>query len=235
MIGLEIFRNIYSSESVLTIFDVGAHYGETASEFITLFPRSRVFAFEPDEKNWSQLKRRFTGEPRIEVSHMAVGQKDGRALLHRNNYDATHSLLRINELEINRWADANDFREDHAEDVDQLTLDTFCSMHGIINIDILKLDIQGGELMALQGVKDKLSKQAVGSIFCEVEFRQLYENQPLFWDITAYLMSYEYHFLNLASPKVSEMGVLSWADAIYVNDQLWQGIASKHSAGKLVS
>jgi FkbM family methyltransferase len=235
MAGLEFFQKVYSSEGELTIFDVGAHYGETASELIILFPRSRVFAFEPDEKNWSRLKQRFASDPRIDVSHMAVGQKDGRALLHRNNYDATHSLLRINALEINRWADANDFREDRAEEVDQLTLDTFCSMHGIINIDILKLDIQGGELMALQGVKDKLSKQAVGGIFCEVEFRQLYENQPLFWDITAYLMSYGYHFLNIVSPKVSEMGVLSWADAIYVNDQLWQGIASKHSAGKLVS
>jgi FkbM family methyltransferase len=235
MIGFEFFRNIYSWDRELTIFDVGAHYGETASEFIALFPRSHVFAFEPDEKNWSHLRQRFANEPRIDVYHMAVGQTDGRAVLYRNNYDATHSLLRVNAPEINRWADANDVREDGSEEVDQLTLDTFCSLHGIINVDILKLDIQGGELMALQGVKDKLSKQAVGSIFCEVEFRQLYEKQPLFWDITAYLMSYTYHFLNIVSPKVSEMGALSWADAIYVNDQLWQCIASKHSAGRLVS
>jgi FkbM family methyltransferase len=233
MIGLEFFQNIYSSDRELTIFDVGAHYGDTASEFIALFPRSHVFAFEPDEKNWSHLKQRFADEPRIDVSHVAVGQRDGRALLHRNNYDATHSLLRINALEINRWADANDVREEGAEEVDQLTLDTFCSIHGIINVDILKLDIQGGELMALQGISDKLSKQAVGGIFCEVEFRQLYKNQPLFWDITAYLMSHAYHFLNIVSPKVSEMGILSWADAVYVNDWVWQSIASKHSAGKL--
>ena len=235
MSGLEFFRKIYSSDDELTIFDVGAHYGETASEFIRLFPRSHIFAFEPDEKNWSHLKQRFGNEPRIELSHMAVGQKDGRTLLHRNNYDATHSVLRINTQEINRWADANDVREDGAEEVEQLTLDTFCSTSDLSNVDILKLDIQGGELMALQGIEDKLSKQAVGAIFCEVEFRQLYENQPLFWDITAYLMLFGYHFLNLVSPKVSEMGVLSWADAIYVNDQLWRGIASKHSAGKLVS
>lgn len=235
MSGLDFFRKIYSSDSQLTIFDVGAHYGETVSEFMRLFPRSHVFSFEPDEKNWWHLKQRFGNEPRIELSHMAVGQKDGRILLHRNNYDATHSVLRIDNQEINRWADANDIREDGTEEVDQLTLDSFCSMHRLTNVDILKLDIQGGELLALQGIEGKLSQQAVGAIFCEVEFRQLYENQPLFWDVTAYLMSFSYHFLNLVSPKVSEMGVLSWADAIYVNDQLWQGIASKHSAGKVVS
>jgi FkbM family methyltransferase len=233
--GLDFFVRIYASNGELTIFDVGAHYGETASEFIRLFPRSHVFAFEPDEKNWSHLKQHYGDEPRIELCHVAVGQKDGRTILYRNNYDATHSVLRINTREINRWADASDVREDGAEEVEQLTLDTFCIMQGITNIDILKLDIQGGELMALQGIKDNLSKQAVRAIFCEVEFRELYENQPLFWNITAYLMSFGYHFLNLVSRKVSEMGVLSWADAIYVNDQLWQDIASKHSAGKLIS
>jgi FkbM family methyltransferase len=235
MIGFEFFQKIYAPEAELMIFDVGAHYGESVSEFITLFPRSRVFAFEPDEKNWSRLQRRFANKPSIDVYHLAVGQKDGRAVLHRNNYDATHSLLRFNAVEINRWADANDFSEDRAEEVDELTLDTFCARHGIANIDILKLDIQGGELMALQGVKDKLANQAVGGIFCEVEFRELYEGQPLFWDITAFLMSHSYHFLNIVSPKISEMGVLSWADAIYVNDHLWQDIGSKHSAGKLIS
>jgi hypothetical protein len=67
-----------------------------------------------------------------------------------------------------------------------------------------------------------------------VEFCRLYKNQPLFWDITAYLLSLSYHFVTIVSLKTSELGVLSWADAIYVNDPLWQYIAGKHSAGKLI-
>ena len=55
--------------------------------------------------------------------------------------------------------------------------------------------------MALQGAKNKLSAQAVGCIFCEVEFRSLYENQPLFWDISGYLMSHRYHFLKSGEPE----------------------------------
>ena len=235
MIGFEFFQKIYAAERDLTIFDVGAHHGESVSEFIALFPRARVFAFEPDKANWSKLRQRFAGDPRVQVSHAAVGQKDGCALLHRNNYDATNSLLPFNPSEINRWADANDFCEDDLEEVDLISLDTFCCSRGLMSIDILKLDIQGGELMALEGAQDKLSKQAVGGIFCEVEFRPLYESQPLFWDISAFLMSRSYHFVNIVSPKVSEMGVLSWSDAIYVNDQLWHSIAAKHSAGKLIS
>jgi FkbM family methyltransferase len=235
MIGLDFFRKFYSPESELTIFDVGAHHGDSVNELIRLYPNSCIFAFEPDKENFARLNERFAGVPRVQVFNTAVGQKTGRVLLHKNNYDATHSLLPFNADEINRWADANDFRETEVMEVGQVALDSFCTSNEIANIDILKLDLQGGEMLALEGGQAKLSEQAIGAIFCEVEFRQLYVGQPLFWDITAYLMSRAYHFVNIVAPKVSGMGVLSWADAIYVNDQLWKGIAAKHSAGKLIS
>jgi len=235
MIGLEVFRKIYSAETALTICDVGAHWGESVSEFISLFPKSRVFAFEPDRDNWTKLSERYLAETRVQIFDIAVGQEDGRGLLHRNNYDATHSLLPFNAKEINRWADASDFHEEGVEKVNQLTLDTFCSIQGIESIDILKLDIQGAELMALKGAAVKLRSQAIGCIFCEVEFRPIYEGQPLFWDISTYLMSHGYHFFNIVSPKVTEMGVISWADAVYVNGKLWDDIAARHSAGHLIS
>lgn len=234
MIGLDFFRKFYSSDSEIVIFDVGAHRGDSVQEFFLLYPKSRVFAFEPDRENFAQLNARFKDTPRMHLFNVAVGQKDGRVLLHRNNYDATHSLLPFNSNEINRWADANDFHETTIDEVEQISLDSFCRKNGIATIDIIKLDIQGGEMMALEGGQVQLSHQAIGAIFCEVEFRQLYQGQPLFWDISAYLLSRSYHFLNIVSPKVSELGVLSWADAIYINDRLWQEVAAKHSAGKLV-
>lgn len=235
MIGIDYFRKFYSPERALTIFDVGAHRGDSVSEFLSLFPKSRVFAFEPDKDNFSRLSKRFSGEHRVQTINAAVGEADGRALLHCNNYDATHSLLPFNLQEINRWADASDFREVSVTEVDQLTLDSLCVRQQIAHIDILKLDTQGAELMAFKGAAGKLSAHDIACIFCEVEFRTLYKDQPLFWDISAHLMSHGYHFVNLVSPKESELGVLSWADAIYVNHSLWQQIAEKHSAGKFVS
>jgi len=234
VIGLSFFQNIYSPESELTILDLGAHCGDSVDEFIGLFPRSRIFAFEPDRRNFARLRERFKSNAQVRLLNMAVGQEDGRALLHRNNYDATHSLLPFNDNEINRWADANDFQEQGAEEVDQITVDRFCEKHHIDKIDILKLDTQGGEMMAFQGAEMKLSSQKIGGIFCEVEFRALYENQPLFWEISSHLMARQYHFVNIVSPKTSEMNVLSWADAIYVSSELWQSIAEKHSAGKVI-
>lgn len=234
MLGFDFFQKIYSQERKLIIFDLGAHRGDSVDEFISLFPMSRVFAFEPDKENFSKLKKKFKDDSRVELFNVAIGQKDDRVMLHRNNYHATHSLLRFDVQEGNRWCDSSDVQEIEVVEVEQVTLETFCTGRGIDNINILKMDIQGGEMMAFQGAKEKLSSQAIDCIFCEVEFHRLYERQPLFWDINALLMSYSYHFVNILSPKVSEMGILSWADAVYIKDALWNKVALNHSAGKLL-
>ncbi len=235
MIGLDFFKKIFLADSNITIFDVGAHHGDSVNEFLELFPRAKIYAFEPDDRNFNALKARYSGESRVEILNLAISNQDGNAILYRNNYDATHSLLPFNTSEINRWADASDFRNEDAVEIRQVTLDSFCASRDISSIDILKLDTQGGELMAFQGGETLLSQQAIGCIFCEVEFRPLYENQPLFWDISNHLISRKYNFVNIVYPKTSEMGILSWADAIYVNSILWHHLEKKHSAGKIIS
>jgi FkbM family methyltransferase len=49
------------------------------------------------------------------------------------------------------------------------------------NIDFLKIDIQGGELMALQGARKKLAHCV--AIQLEVSFMTLYKNQPAYGDL----------------------------------------------------
>lgn len=234
MIGFEFFRKFFPGEEELTVFDVGAHHGESIAEILEVFRNSMVFGFEADRKNFKYLEGRFANNARVNISNAAVSDSSEMGLLYRNNYDATHSLFPIDEKEINRWADVSDFQEEETLEVQQVTLDSFCVKHVINHIDILKLDIQGGELLAFQGADELLGAQAIKSIFCEVEFRPLYKDQPLFCDISSHLKSVGYHFVNIVCPKISEMGVLAWADAIYVNDALWQSISQKHSAGKLV-
>jgi FkbM family methyltransferase len=235
MVELEFFLRLFSADRELVIFDIGAHHGNSVEKFICLYPKAGIYAFEPDNENYARLSMRFAGISAVRSYRVAAGRTDGHTLLHQNNYHATHSLLPFKVGEINRWADANDFQETGVVEVDQIALDTFCARNDIAGIDILKLDAQGGEMMVLEGGEEMLSKQAIKALFCEVEFRELYEGQPLFWDITGFLMSRGYHFVNIVGPKISEMGILCWADAIYVNDQLWQSIATKHSAGKVIS
>ena len=66
-------------------------------------------------------------------------------------------------------------------------------------IDFLKIDIQGGELMALVGSRAKLA--TAGAIRIEVSFVALYRGQPTFADIDRELRGQGFVLHTFASVK----------------------------------
>jgi len=235
MTGLEFFSHVYPASAALTVFDIGAHTGESVGSFQSLFPQAQIHAFEPAPDNFLRLRDRFLGQPAIHPHQAAVGAFDGFTKLHLNNYSATHSVLPIDRVEINRWADSADFAETGVLEVEQRSIDRLIADHGLTGIDILKMDVQGGELLVLNGARAALAAHRIGCIFSEVEFRALYTGQPLAWDIHSCLSGLGYQFVNFACPKITDTGLLSWADAIYVNPTIWNQLAQRHSAGKAQS
>ncbi len=94
---------------------------------------------------------------------------------------------------------------------------------------MVKIDIQGGELMALSHAKKRLKSTLV--IQTEVEFMPMYEGQPLFSDVDIFLRKHGF-MLHRFYPTVSrvmaplvvdnniyaELSQLFWADAIFIKD-----------------
>lgn len=96
-------------------------------------------------------------------------------------------------------------------------------------VDFLKLDVQGAELMVLENAVRTLEHVSV--IQCEVEFVELYEGQPLFSDIDAFLRSKGFSFLKftytmgrpfkpllLDNDPCHMISQMLWGDALYVKD-----------------
>ena len=94
---------------------------------------------------------------------------------------------------------------------------------------MVKIDIQGGELMALSHGKKRLKTTLV--IQTEVEFLAMYEGQPLFSDVDIFLRKQGF-MLHRFYPLVSRvmrpllvdnniyagLSQLFWADAIFIRD-----------------
>lgn len=134
-----LFRHIVKPGMI--VIDVGAHIGYFTRLAAKLAGRNgRVFAFEPDEENavlLAQNTRRY-GTVRIEKS--AVGEKNGRVpFYHVRGSTGCHSTIAQVDAE--------------PSEVPVITLDSFLSSAGAERIDIIKMDIEGGELSALRGME----------------------------------------------------------------------------------
>ena len=81
-------------------------------------------------------------------------------------------------------------------------------------IDFLKIDVQGYELEVLKGSARSLLDVAV--IYIEVSFVELYKQQPLFFDIHAFLTKFGFKLFNLYELSSSTTGRLLWCDAVYI-------------------
>ena len=104
-------------------------------------------------------------------------------------------------------------------------LDDFAETTGA---DFLKIDVQGGELLVLQGAVERLRDVLV--VHTEVEFLPLYKNQPLFADIDSLLrdQGFAFHTMIPFGRTFKPMVVnndgsawvrqILWADAVYVRD-----------------
>lgn len=112
------------------------------------------------------------------------------------------------------------------EEVDTMRLDDVPETAGA---EMLKIDIQGAELMAMSHAEARLRDMLV--IHTEVEFLPMYRDQPLFSDIDQFLRRHGFAFhkfdptvsriiapLMLNNDLYAGMSQLLWADAIFVRD-----------------
>jgi len=113
-----------------------------------------VFAFEPEPRNFERLSRRMPSWRNVVVVPEAIAGYSGEASLHLDTFHAGHSLREL--------------RTDESVAVPVTTLDDFVRAHGLPGLDVVKLDIEGAELDAIDGMRMLLSGSRRPVIVCEV-------------------------------------------------------------------
>ena len=208
-------RDFMVDKGNLCIFDVGAHYGETALIYKEVFSDARIYSFEPFGESVEKFLENTKSYPQIKLFRSAFSNRSGESIFYSNSSDATNSLLNSNRT--NSWID-KDTRNNSAITVQTDTIDNFCEHNKIDHIDILKLDVQGAELLVLEGAERMLSSNKIDMIFSEVEFIEIYENQALFHNVTGFLAKYGYKLFGLYEMHCLENGQIAWGDAIYLKN-----------------
>ena len=210
---IAILGLLFQSEEVSVIIDGGASIGDTSQKFSNLFPNATIFAFEPYPPFWDELKKKKEINPRIKDIPLALDNKPGVRTLNVNKSEGTNSFYDASENSKKIYQ--NHFEKKKELQVNTTSLDIWCKEQSITHIDILKLDLQGGEKAALEGAVNKLKNKEIHYILSEISFISQYKGQPIASDIINLLDSLGYDLLNLYQVHYYE-GCMIQADAIFV-------------------
>jgi FkbM family methyltransferase len=194
------------------IFDIGANRGNTVIKYAKLFPTAKIYAFEPFLETFEILKDNVKDISNINISNFAIAEKIGETVFYSNKNEDTNSILSSSKIGLSSDEQVKTIGQTI---VNTETIDSFCSTHKIDKIDILKMDIQGAELLALIGAIKLLEEKKIGLIYTETYFRRQYNNQPLFHEISKFLADYGYYIQDIYSPIYGK-GSIAWCDAIFL-------------------
>lgn len=215
---------------MLQVMDIGA-MPEGANRYDGLVARNaaHVTGFEPDPEQLQRLQA--MAKPHHQYFPHVLG--DGQPqTLHVTRYPGCTSLLEPNPAVIDRFTamgtapGRGNFAVVARRPVQTVRLD---DVPNCPEPDFIKLDIQGAELQVLQSGTRCLRQASVLEV--EVEFVELYRDQPLFGDIQCFLRSqgFVFHkFIDVAgrtfkpmtagNSRYAAMSQALWADAIFVRD-----------------
>jgi hypothetical protein len=99
-------------------------------------------------------------------------------------------------------------------------------------IDILKLDLQGGEYNTLIGAVNLLTSNRIKSIICEVIFEKSYNNQKNAFDLISLIETYNFKLFNLYQCHYHH-GKLLQADALFFHSSIIE-IVEENSKNQLM-
>ena len=145
----------------MVAFDVGANIGEISLLFSRFVgPAGSVHSFEASPETFERLKAIVTLADRsnLRLNCIAVSDHVGLSTLHVYGRDhASWTTLADRPL----LSYGIDLVPDRLESVNTITIDAYCKIHDIEQIDLLKLDVEGAEYQVLLGAKHMLEQKRI--------------------------------------------------------------------------
>ena len=194
-----------------TLIDVGANVGQFSLLIRTLHPDVRIYAFEPLSRPAARFESLFHGDPRTTLRRCAIGPQTVTGMtMYVSEEDDSSSLLPVSDEQIRFAAGAKTVG---TEAVTVARLDEILHPADIARPALLKLDVQGYELPALQGCGRLLD--VVDFVYAEVSFMTLYHGQALADEVVRFLFANGFSFTAVNNPVFDAAGHCMQADFLF--------------------
>lgn len=175
------------------MLDVGAHYGSSSLPFLRA--NWEVYAFEPDPDNYERLSENLGSYKGASLNNIAVSNEDCTS---RPFYSSTES---------SGLSSLASFHSSHKYrcTTETVTLASFCRNNSIDNVDFLKIDTEGLDLLVLKGMDWELIRPKV--IVCEFEDSKTKQLNYSYKDLADYLISKGYKILISEWYPIEQYGI----------------------------
>jgi FkbM family methyltransferase len=194
------------------IVDVGANKGDYTSELLKLGFNSSIISFEPIHSIFLQLETKSKKYPNWEVFNYAIGNYDGESFINVTNNINSSSLMEILDSHLNYCPESFIVRK---EKIIVKKIDTF--FNSFINYKknvFLKIDVQGFEMLVLEGAKDSLDK--IIGIQLEMTIDPLFQGGPLYQEMFDYIVKKGFFLHSIENGFSDQLsGKLVQFDAIF--------------------
>ncbi|MEP6677559.1 MAG: FkbM family methyltransferase, partial [Ferruginibacter sp.] len=172
--------------------------GEDSIKYARLFPNATIYTFEPLPGNIKLIKNNFLkyGIKNATYYNKALSSENGTAEFYVSSgkpADAIESDWDYGNKSSSLLPPASHLKMadfihfNNKIEVETITLKSFCEQNKIHQVDFIHMDVQGAELMVLQGAQDFIS--SIKAIWLEVSKTDLYKNQPLVGDVKEFMQA----------------------------------------------
>ena len=221
MIYIEPAFSEYYKKYPLVLVDVGASGGlsfnwQPAKKYL------QIIGFEPDKREFANLEKRANNN--IKYLNIALYKEKASLDFYLTKKQQTSSIFKPNREFLDKFERSERFNIVGISKLEVDAIDNLFGMHNINDADFMKIDTQGSEYFVLQGAKDTIKKCIFG-IEVEVEFVELYQDQPLFAEVDSFVRKQGFHMFDIqggywkraiGKDYGKKKGQLVWGNVLYL-------------------
>jgi len=193
-----------------TVIDIGANKGQFSLIANDIFFEPKIIAFEPLKTAAKKYNKLFHKNKNITLHNYALGKREKNVNINVSKREDSSSILNIGKKQSLIFPGTE---ISHNEKISISPLNNFIVSDDLISPVFVKIDVQGYELEVLKGCNNFF--EYFDYIFVECSFIELYENQPMAYEIINYLFNYSFKLRGIYNTFYDKTGTSIQADLLF--------------------